>query len=489
MKDSLDASVTNDSFLVAAAVSAVVLPQNDPNPGQRRAALAQQRQRYQYNLNKLPGIAVVNEVPQSDKSLNKFVWSRDVISLLLRVRSNQSLQEINGRGLSLGRIWRLLTSVGLYRLLRDRQEAGFWLRQLRRLLSVVQKLQRLLGSQPKSEDIETDAKAGKTDLVEGRIDSLVTKLQKPTKHLAKIERIRQPSKLMPLQAARSPEVEVGSVDSLLADEPMVSMSTASISDYQALFKIYDDLFQLLDLPCISQNFYQDKAFAAQRVAGANPLVIEKVETLPSHFPVTEAQFQAVMGQQDSLARAGSEGRLYMADYAVLDGLETSDFPGGQKYVCAPLALFAVPSQVAVPSQDAKPRYGGNKSSLVPVAIQCHQQPGSNNPIFTPPPAGTPQSCKWSWMMAKTIVQIADGNYHELISHLGRTHLLIEAFAIATERQLAPNHPVGLLLRPHFEGTLFINSAALTGLINPGGTVDKVLGGSLAESLRLTAKGV
>ena len=56
-------------------------------------------------------------------------------------------------------------------------------------------------------------KAGKTDLVEGRIDSLVTKLQKPTKHLAKIERIRQPSKLMPLQAARSPEVEVGSVDS------------------------------------------------------------------------------------------------------------------------------------------------------------------------------------------------------------------------------------------------------------------------------------
>ena len=136
------------------------------------------------------------------------------------------------------------------------------------------------------------------------------------------------------------------------------------------------------------------------MAGANPLVIEKVETLPSHLPVTEAQFQAVMGQQDSLARAGSEGRLYMADYAVLDGLETSDFPGGQKYVCAPLALFAVPSQVAVPSQDAKPRYGGNKSSLVPVAIQCHQQPGSNNPIFYPAASRDASVLQVAWMIGQ-----------------------------------------------------------------------------------------
>ena len=53
------------------------------------------------------------------------------------------------------------------------------------------------------------------------------------------------------------------------------------------------------------------------------------------------------------------------------------------------------------------------------------------------------------------MQIADGNYHELISHLGRTHLLIRGFCDREpERQLAPNHPVGLLLRPHFEGTLF-----------------------------------
>ena len=40
-----------------------------------------------------------------------------------------------------------------------------------------------------------------------------------------------------------------------------------------------------------------------------------------------------------------------------------------------------------------------------------------------------------------------------VSHLGRTHLFIEPFVIATERQLGENHPLRLLLRPHFEGTL------------------------------------
>ena len=38
-------------------------------------------------------------------------------------------------------------------------------------------------------------------------------------------------------------------------------------------------------------------------------------------------------------------------------------------------------------------------------------------------------------MAKTIVQIADGNYHEFISHLGGTHLWMEPIAIANYRKL------------------------------------------------------
>ena len=39
--------------------------------------------------------------------------------------------------------------------------------------------------------------------------------------------------------------------------------------------------------------------------------------------------------------------------------------------------------------------------------------------------------------------------HELASHFGETHAVMEPFAIATRRQLSAMHPVGTL--PHCEG--------------------------------------
>ncbi|MGB3292918.1 MAG: lipoxygenase family protein [Phormidesmis sp.] len=434
----------------------ISLPQNDPNPDQRKGAIATQQQQYQYHyVADLPGVALAKQVPPQDSSLNKFAWVRDNVSLLLRIRANQGLQDINERGLQPLFVWRLLSAIGLYRVLKDDRRAGVWLAILRKTLSVVQKVERLIGRQPKSENLEADAKAGNTDLVEERVKTLATTIQKDRKHLDKKESIQ----LLTQQEQRP--------------DPL-ALTGASLSDYTALFKVYNDLFQLIYLPCISQDFHEDRTFAAQRVAGPNPLVIEKVQTLPDSFPVTDKHYQAAMGEQDTLAEAIAEGRLYLADYAVLADLKPSAFPKDQKYLSLPLALFAVPK---------------GTGSLVPVAIQCGQRPGANTPIFTPPPAGTPQFQKWSWLIAKTIVQIADGNYHELISHLGRTHLLIEPFVIATARQLAPNHPLSVLLRPHFEGTLFINQSALEGLVNEGGTVDKVMAGTLESSLYLTAKGV
>ena len=76
-----------------------------------------------------------------------------------------------------------------------------------------------------------------------------------------------------------------------------------------------------------------------------------------------------------------------------------------------------------------------------------------------------------------------------MSHLGRTHLFVEPFVIATERQLAENHPLRLLLRPHFEGTLAINELAHRTLLAPGGFVDELLAGTLEASLQLSLDGV
>lgn len=117
-----------------------------------------------------------------------------------------------------------------------------------------------------------------------------------------------------------------------------------------------------------------------------------------------------------------------------------------------------------------------------MAIQYAQAPGEDNPIFTPGDGN-------NWLIAKTIVEIADGNIHEAVTHLGRTHMLVELFAIISFRQLAPTHPIFVLLMPHFEGTMAINDAAWRHLIADKGAVARLLGGTIEESRGLTAAGL
>lgn len=235
---------------------------------------------------------------------------------------------------------------------------------------------------------------------------------------------------------------------------------ASITDYQALFAT-------LTLPWVAHSFEDDATFAWLRVAGFNPLVIRQVKELDLSFPVTQAHFAAAVSDPgDSLALARDEGRLYLADYTKLAGMVNGNFPDGPKYVYAPKALFVLPR-------------GTGLRRLVPVAIQCGQDPKAY-PIFTPADGE-------AWKQAKVVVDGADGNYHELISHLGHTHLLIEPIVVATHRRLANEHPISKLLRPHFEGTISINNAAQRTLITAGHQVDEVMGGTIEASRKLAVE--
>jgi arachidonate 15-lipoxygenase len=53
-------------------------------------------------------------------------------------------------------------------------------------------------------------------------------------------------------------------------------------------------------------------------------------------------------------------------------------------------------------------------------------------------------------------------------HLGFTHLISEAIVLAAVRNLAAVHPVAVLLRRHFEGTMSINKLAVDVLIRWAG---------------------
>lgn len=196
---------------------------------------------------------------------------------------------------------------------------------------------------------------------------------------------------------------------------------------------------------VDDDASQPDAIAWQRIAGVNPTVLARCTAIPDGFGVTEEHVRRAIG--DSLEAALAEGRAFLADYRALEGVPCGITDGGrQKYLAAPMALYI-----------AK---GGQLRS---VAVQCGSDP-SRYPVRTPGDG-------WHWRMATQCVQVADANHHEGSAHLGRTHMVMEAVAVAMKRQLASTHPLTPLLTAHTETTLAINASAKTSLIAPGGTVD------------------
>ncbi|BAZ30700.1 lipoxygenase [Cylindrospermum sp. NIES-4074] len=247
-----------------------------------------------------------------------------------------------------------------------------------------------------------------------------------------------------------------------------SVSSSNLDDYNRQF-------QAIAKPDISYHFQEDKYFAYMQVAGPNPLMLHQIAQLDSRLQITENTYSDVAqfyGLSDTLNTALAEGRIYLADYTLLDTLVNGTYPAQQKYTSAPLVLFAVPPNSY---QDR---------SLFPVAISFRQTTISNEwNLFTPLVADTDAD---TWMTAKNIVQMADSNYHELVSHLGRTHLVVEPFVVATN--LLPDiHNLKILLKPHLEGTVIINYGAHALLVAPGGGVDELLGGSIGSGQTVAAR--
>lgn len=242
----------------------------------------------------------------------------------------------------------------------------------------------------------------------------------------------------------------------------------SLDDYAALFPV-------LPLPDIAKTFRNDDVFARQRLSGCNPMELKNVLTLDYNLRqklgITNEIFQSVLSatkrrkrNNKTLDRAIQEGGLFVTDYAVLESVK----PKENQFLSAPIALYYAE------------RTSGD-FQLIPIAIQLGQVPGQS--LLCTPLDGV------DWTLAKLIAQMADFCVNQLYRHLGQTHLVMEPIALATARELAARHPVNVLLKPHFEFTMAINSLGDQVLINPGGAIDVILPGTLESSLQLTDRGV
>ncbi|GFO15927.1 allene oxide synthase-lipoxygenase protein-like [Plakobranchus ocellatus] len=83
---------------------------------------------------------------------------------------------------------------------------------------------------------------------------------------------------------------------------------------------------------------------------------------------------------------------------------------------------------------------------------------------------------------------ADAAYHQAITHLGMTHMLMEGVTLATHRNLSLSHPIFKLLAPHFLYLIAINTGWEL-LVSDGGWVDKTMNFGNKGLFALISKGL
>ena len=278
---------------------------------------------------------------------------------------------------------------------------------------------------------------------------------------------------VPITESFSPKYLAERLPSTLAKLSANSLAIKVKSHWDPLDELqdYEDFYPVLPPPSVMRTYQMDESFAEQRLSGSNPMVLRAIAELPPTFSYSLQEVQTAYSPQipveQGLGKELAAGNLYVADYQSLSFIQGGTYLKGKKYLPAPVALFVW----------RKSGYR-DQGQLMPVAIQIDSKPGEKAALLTPNSLGN------NWLYAKTCVQIADANHHEMASHLCHTHFVMEPFAVSTARRLSSIHPLYLLLRPHFRFMLFNNEMARKRLVNQGGTVDDLLAGTIGESLQI-----
>ncbi|KAJ7313194.1 hypothetical protein JRQ81_004470 [Phrynocephalus forsythii] len=192
---------------------------------------------------------------------------------------------------------------------------------------------------------------------------------------------------------------------------------------------------------VADHWQEDTFFGYQYLNGVNPVVIQKCTEIPNNFPVRQEMVAASLGQSTTLHEEVQKGNVFIVDYKILQDIPTNTIDGQPQYMTAPLCLL----------------YQTPSGEMLPIAIQM-------------------------W------VRNADFHVHQNLSHLLRTHLMAEIFAMATLRQLPMCHPLFKLLIPHLRYTLQINTLARVRLIKEGGMMDQATSAGYEGIVPLVGKG-
>uniref|UniRef100_A0A673IZ02 Arachidonate 12-lipoxygenase, 12S-type-like n=1 Tax=Sinocyclocheilus rhinocerous TaxID=307959 RepID=A0A673IZ02_9TELE len=168
-----------------------------------------------------------------------------------------------------------------------------------------------------------------------------------------------------------------------------------------------------------KHWKEDCFFGYQFLNGSNPRMITRCKELPSNFLVTGDMVQSSLVPTTTLKEELKKGNIFLVDHAIMDGIPANVIRDQAQHIAAPLCLL----------------YEHPEKGLIPIAIQLEQKPDKDTPIFLPsdPPL--------AWLLAKMWVRHSEFQVFQLLSHLLRTHLVVEVICVATLRQLPAVHPI------------------------------------------------
>lgn len=226
---------------------------------------------------------------------------------------------------------------------------------------------------------------------------------------------------------------------------------------------FDRAYAHLPEPAGKQRWQDDDFVAWLALAGANPTLIQRLDSVPDKLSLTGTAYQRIL-PSDTLETALEQGRVFVADYRDLDEASQGKVDNYTKHVMAPIAVYAA-----------------FEGAWTLIGIQTGQDPAAD-PFLQPGDAH-------SWRMAKVALTSADSQLTGLVGHFGLCHVVMEAVALANKRNLAGTHPLRLLLDAHTENTLIVNEITRNSLTPEDGAIDRMMGQTREDSLQLTARAV
>lgn len=227
---------------------------------------------------------------------------------------------------------------------------------------------------------------------------------------------------------------------------------------------HERLFVKLPKPAAVRLWQDPDFFTYQRLGGANPFSLRRVahdkdyrEVLPNLYLEDNQgnvlpRVAEVLGPGLTPRQLARDKRLFICDYSMLAYLPIARDGQGQRHTAPCIGVF----------------YTDEHKRLRPLAIQLGLH-GAPDRVVTP--LDGPR-----WKLGMLVLQSADANYHEVAQHLLRCHLLLESIFVAAQRCLSQEHPLLILLKPHFAGHLWNNFQGRELLIQPGGRVAQLMGG-------------